>query len=158
MKKTILTLTMAAVLVLSLTGCGSARPAENSAPAADAQVTAGSILYYQGSVIAANIVDYRSESQQSVEFSMKEYQNIGGSNHWIPFFPPSSRIRGIDDDLDDIHLNNTSVLNNTLCKPQKLILSSYIRRFPEGVSTYKFGVIASVDLSSKISDMVAQQK
>ena len=40
MKKTILTLTMAAVLVLSLTGCGSARPAENSAPAADAQVTA----------------------------------------------------------------------------------------------------------------------
>lgn len=124
----------------------------------DAQVTAGSILYYQGSVIAANIVDYRSESQQSVEFSMKEYQNIGGSNHWIPFFPPSSRIRGIDDDLDDIHLNNTSVLNNTLCKPQKLILSSYIRRFPEGVSTYKFGVIASVDLSSKISDMVAQQK
>ena len=40
MKKPILTLTMAAVLVLSLTGCGSARPAENSAPAADAQVTA----------------------------------------------------------------------------------------------------------------------
>lgn len=124
----------------------------------DAPMSTDPPLYYQGSVIASNIVDYRSESQQSVEFSMKEYQNIGGSNHWIPFFPPSSRINAIDDDVDDIHVSNTSVLNESLVKPQKLILSSYTRRFPEGVTTYKFGVIASVDLSSKISDMAAQQK
>lgn len=40
MKKTFITLSITAALALSLTGCGSARPAENTAPAAEPQVTA----------------------------------------------------------------------------------------------------------------------
>lgn len=115
-------------------------------------------LHHQGDIVASSIIDYRAESQQSVEFSMKEYQSIGGSNHWIPFFPPSSRVMAIDDDLDDIHVSNTSVINETLIKPQKLILSSYRRNFPEGTSTYKFGVISSVDLSQKLYDMSSVQQ
>lgn len=111
--------------------------------------------YKQGSTIASNIIDYRCEAQQSVEFSMKELQSTNGKTHWLPFFLPSSRIRALDDDTDDIHVDNTSNINPSIIRPQKLILSSYTRNFPQGTSTYKFGVIASVDLSQKICDLSA---
>lgn len=115
-------------------------------------------VYHQGTIFASNLIDYRCETQQSVEFSMKEYTVVDGDTHWVPFFPPSSRIASVDDNLDDIHVDNRSVLNPTIVRPQKLILSSYKRNFPEGTSTYKFGVIASVDLSQKISDLSAGQQ
>lgn len=119
---------------------------------------AADTIYHQGTTFASNLIDYRCETQQSVEFSMKEYTVVDGDTHWVPFFPPSSRIAAIDDDLDDIHVDNKSVLNPTIVRPQKLILSSYKRNFPDGSSTYKFGVIASVDLSQKISDLSAGQQ
>ncbi len=40
MKKAVLSLTIIAALVLSLSGCGNARPSENEAPAAEPQITA----------------------------------------------------------------------------------------------------------------------
>ena len=118
----------------------------------------GNIIYNQGSIVASNIVDYRCESQQSIQFTFKEFVKSGGHVHWIPFFTPSARVRAIRDDADDINIFNTSSLNRKIVRPQKLMLSSYSRNFPEGTSTYKFGVISSVNLENKISEMVTTQQ
>ena len=112
-------------------------------------------LYHQGQVLAANIVDYMSEGQQSITFSMKELQSVGGSTYWIPFFPPGSRIKGVDDEVDDIHINNTSVVNSSTVKPQKLALSTYSRSFPNGITKYSFGIMESIDLPTALSELSA---
>ena len=114
-------------------------------------------IYHQGLTVASNIIDYRCESQQSMEFTFKEFVHTNGEIHWVPFFPPSSRVKSISDSVDNVNVSNISTLNNSIVKPQKLILSSYTRTFPEGTSTYKFGVISSVDLSTKLSEMTTAQ-
>ena len=113
---------------------------------------------HQGAAVASNIIDYRCESQQSVKFTFKEFVNTGGEIHWVPFFPPSARVREIIDTVDNVDVTNTSILNRSIIKPQKLILSSYARNFPDGTSTYKFGVISSVDLQSKLNEMTTAQQ
>lgn len=118
---------------------------------------AGMNVFHQGLTAASNIIDYRCESQQSIQFTFKEYVHTSGEIHWVPFFPPSARVRSISDSLNDVNISNTSTLNPSIVKPQKLILSSYVRTFPEGTSTYKFGVISSIDLSTKLNEMTTAQ-
>ena len=122
----------------------------------DESVTDG-VYYRQGTVVASNILDYRSEPQRSMRFKFKEYVNSNGQTHWLPYFPPSCRVSSIVDDIDSVTIDN-KWWDTPAIKLQKLCLSSYTRNFPEGTSTYEFGVIKNISLPEKLSDMTTAQQ
>lgn len=123
-----------------------------------------------GQVFAKNYLDYRCEPQQSVEFTVKEMQR-GSSDSvsedydmdahikWSPLFPQAFSCHSITSTVDEFTVTNETDLEDTSRNPvyQKLMLSSYERAYPDGTSTYRFGVISDIDLSSSISQITSNQ-
>ena len=109
--------------------------------------------YRQVEKFAANYVAYRSEPQQTVSFSLKEMRKVNGVPTWKPYFGPASIADEISDDVNDVYVNNGSVRNSAEKVYQKLALSTYSRSYPEGRSTYTWGVLSTIDLSSNTSQI-----
>ena len=113
--------------------------------------------YHQAEKLASNVVSYREEPQQSVSFTLKELQDVGGAMGWAPFFLPNARATSITPLVDDFTITNKSVKPGGGRKPQKLLLSQYERHYPEGTTTYTFGIISNVDLAVSTSQIVSNQ-
>lgn len=112
-------------------------------------------LYFQAEYFAKHLIAYRSEPQQTVEFTLKEMRNVNGKPTWKPYFGPASMVKGIKDDVNDVYVTNASVIPISSNKEltQKLALSTYSRSYPEGKSTYTWGVLSTIDLSSNTSQI-----
>lgn len=102
----------------------------------------------QGVVFADNFMSYRREPQQSITFTLKEVVKEGSSLVWQSAFAPISRAEGVSSAPDGYAVSNQSVLRDGVSVPQKLMMSTFTRNYPEGTTTYSFGVITPVDLSS----------
>ena len=113
--------------------------------------------YHQAEKLVDNLISYREEPQQSVTFTLKELQDVGGAMGWCPFFLPNARATSITSSVDDFTVSNESVKAGGGRKPQKLLLSQYERHYPEGTTTYTFGTIANVDLAVSTSQIVTNQ-
>lgn len=100
-----------------------------------------------------NFLAYRNEPQQSIEFTVKEMHKSGGNPVWYAEYLPAARATMIRDVADDVVISNQSDLVNGE-KPQKLCLSTYEMHFPQGTTTYTWGVMASIDLSSSTSQIM----
>ena len=110
------------------------------------------IAYSQAKAFAESYVKYRTEPQQSISFTLREMRNTGGKQSWHPFFGPASVANKIIDDVDDTLVDNTSVVTNDH-KFEKLALSTYERQYPSGKTTYNWGVLNTIDLSSSTSQI-----
>lgn len=108
--------------------------------------------YGQAEYFAQSYVDYRKEPQQSVSFTMKEMRMVDGRPTWVPYFGPLAAASRIKDDTDDVYVDNISDIDGKPCV-QKLTLSSYERRYPSGQTSYTWGVMSSIDLSSSTSQI-----
>lgn len=106
---------------------------------------------------ATNLVKYKSEPQNPISFTLKELGTAGSGISWIPTFPVSFRCNSISDDLNGILVSNESVLTDEGKtrdrQPQKLLLSNFERHYPEGTTTYTFGEITPIDLSSSLAQI-----
>ena len=82
-------------------------------------------------------------------------RNVNGVPTWKPYFGPASMVKGIRDDVNDVYVTNASVIPISSGKAltQKLALSTYSRSYPEGKSTYTWGVLSTIDLSSNTSQI-----
>ena len=58
----------------------------------------------------------------------------------------------IYDDVNDVDVSNRSSIDKEPVY-QKLALSTYSRSYPEGKSTYTWGVLSTIDLSSNTSQI-----
>ena len=95
-----------------------------------------------------NSLRYSREPQRSISFTIKEMYGASGHANkvWQSFFGPSAQVGEIwDDDSSEI-ITNTSYITGSPAY-NKLCLSSYERKFPEGTCTYKFGTISSITLA-----------
>ena len=110
------------------------------------------IDYDQSTVFANNLIRYRREPQNSVEFTVKEmfYGSLDGTDartiRWVPTFLPCSRVTQLTDAVTGVEVNNVSEITNAAA-PQLLCMSSYERHYPEGTTTYRFGVIENITIS-----------
>ena len=103
----------------------------------------------QATAFGTNLMDYRDEPQQSISFTTREM--VSGPR-WEPMYRPNSRASKIKDTIDNVIITNISDLDGNE-KPQKLYLSSYERQYPKGTTTYTWGVMANIDLSSSTSQI-----
>lgn len=112
------------------------------------------IQYNQATKFVNNMFSYRREPQQSITFNVKEMHKTNTGNiYWKPCFAVNSRAVSIVDTVDDVTITNASYISGTA--PQKFLLSSYERSYPEGISSYTFGVVANIDLSSSTSEILS---
>lgn len=110
--------------------------------------------YIQAQVFAENYVSYRNEPQQSISFTMREMRKKTAGQAWHPFFGPASVMNSIIDSPDDTYIDNQSVITKGSDKKyQKLALSTYARQYPSGKTTYNWGVLNTIDLSSSTSQI-----
>ena len=109
----------------------------------------------QASTFGNNYLDYRAEPQQSIEFTAKEMHSVRNSApEWNPQFLPVAWATTIYDSADEVTITNMSDITTDRL-PQKLFLSSYERNYPEGTTTYAWGVLANIDLSSSTSQIMS---
>lgn len=102
-----------------------------------------------------NYVSYRSEPQQSISFSLKEMVEYNGEPYWREYFSPCSRATSIIDSVDEVTVTNNSVVDSSRSPVyQRLLLSNYERTYPEGITTYTWGVMQTVDLSTSTSTIL----
>ena len=101
---------------------------------------------------ARNYIEYLKEPQQSITFELKEIQRTadGKGYEWFPYFDEPTMLDTLVDEPDEIVLSNESVCDSGTL-PQKLMLSSHTRRYPECTTTYSFGIMKSVSLSDSTS-------
>ncbi len=101
---------------------------------------------------ARNYIEYLKEPQQSSTFELKEVQRTadGKGYEWFPYFDEPTMLDTLTDEPDEIVLTNGSVCGSGTL-PQKLMLSSHTRRYPECTTTYSFGIMKSVSLSDSTS-------
>lgn len=101
---------------------------------------------------ARNYIEYLKEPQQSITFELKEVQRTadGKGYEWFPYFDEPTMLDTLTDEPDEIVLTNGSVCGSGTL-PQKLMLSSHTRRYPECTTTYSFGIMKSVSLSDSTS-------
>lgn len=110
---------------------------------------------------AQNLVDfvvkYRAEPQQSISFTVKERSiGNGGDIYWSPMFPIVTAVSGFSSAMDDIKISSKSSINGNSVQPQRMALSSYTRHYPEGTTTYDFGIANNVDLSQSTSQIMSR--
>jgi hypothetical protein len=110
-------------------------------------------LYFQAEYFAKHLIAYRSEPQQTVEFTLKEMRSVNNVPTWKPYFGPASTAGQIYDDVNDVDVTNLSAVDKSTPVYQKLALSTYSRSYPEGKSTYTWGVLSTIDLSSNTSQI-----
>lgn len=109
--------------------------------------------YNQAEIFARNYLDYLSEPQQTVTFTLKEMRRVGSKPTWQPYFGPASMAGRIRDEVSDVDVRNTSVLDGETPMYQKLAMSSYSRSYPSARSTYTWGVLNTIDLASSTSQI-----
>lgn len=112
--------------------------------------------YEQATVFGENLISYRNEPQQSISFKVKEMGDSDEGAYWSPRFFVSSKIMGINDEADDVLITNESDLEDGV-KYQKLTLSTFERKYPDGTTEYTWGVMASIDLSTSTSQILSNQ-
>lgn len=112
-------------------------------------------VYIQASIFAKNYVDYRNEPQQSISFTLREMRKEAAGQAWHPFFGPASVMEAIIDSPDDTYIDAISVITKDPKHPKypKLALSTYARQYPSGKTTYSWGVLNTIDLSSSTSQI-----
>lgn len=109
-----------------------------------------------GTVVGSTYIGYLAEPQQSITFETKELvfdndaENYGMA--WVAQFPKVTRVGRIIDSNAEVTLSNEDV--DGVVHPQKLYLAQYSRNFPEGTSTYSFGVMESINLSQSTSKIM----
>lgn len=107
-----------------------------------------------GEIWANNYLDYRSEPQQSISFTLKEMTEYDGEPTWRRTFDSCSRTDSITDTVDDVIITNSSDVEDSRTPVlQKLTLSTFERHYPEGTTTYTWGVMANIDLSTSTSQI-----
>ncbi len=121
----------------------------------DATGTDAVDVYIQAERFASNLMDYISEAQQTVEFTMREATGTGEGS-WAPFFGPVAVASFIADDADEIYVDDASEVTGG-SKPQKLALKTFTRSYPECTTEYTWGVLASMDLASNTSKIASAQ-
>lgn len=109
--------------------------------------------FKQAEIFAKNYISYRSEPQQTVSFTLKEMHKVNNVPTWKPYFGPASIAGQIYDNVNDVNVSNISAIDKTNPVYQKLALSTYSRSYPEGKSTYTWGVLSTIDLSSNTSQI-----
>ncbi len=110
----------------------------------------------QAGIFGKNYISYRAEPQQSISFTFKELTAYKGTIGWAPLFMPNARASSIVDIGDDVTIDNESDLGRGEVYP-KLMLSTYEYAYPQGTTTYTWGVMASIDLASSTSQIVTAQ-
>lgn len=114
------------------------------------------VRHTQASTFGNNLIKYRSEPQQSISFSLKEIESTGSEVRWVPMFPVSFGCHTITDAVNDVSVSNDSTIDEARSPVRhKLLLSSYERTYPEGISKYTFGLMANIDLSSSTSQTMS---
>ncbi len=119
------------------------------------------VQFTQGKIFAENYMKYFIEPQQSVSFEIKELEAAGVDKEtglvteykWVSFWDLPAYCTSISDDVDEFSITNDSALTRSP-KPEKLLLSTYVRKYPSGTTEYTFGQIKSIDLSSNTSQIV----
>lgn len=111
--------------------------------------------YTQATIVAKNLVDYRLEPQQSISFKLREMQGTGDGLSWQAYFDPSTRADEIRSIADEVDIVNKSAKGDL--RPQMLLLSQYVRSYPEGTTKYTFGVISNIDLAASTSQILSNQ-
>lgn len=103
-------------------------------------------------LFAQSYIAYLSEPQQSIEFTVKEMQlnEKGDGYEWLSYFDDPSMASEIIDVPDEVHLTNESVCGQGTL-PQKLMLSTRTRHYPNRTTTYTFGQMKSITLSDSTS-------
>lgn len=112
--------------------------------------------YAQASTFADNLISYRREPQQSITFTLKEMSRSNGVR-WVPTYAVSSFVSSIVDSVDDVEIDNISAITGEVA-PHLLTLSNYERSYPEGQTTYTFGVMSNIDLASSTSQILSNQR
>ena len=104
------------------------------------------------------ILAYRAEPQTSVGFTMRERIDAGDQYGWQRAFPAVCAAKNIVSKTDNIkstaESSYSSIGNEKVLKPQKLMLSSYCHNYPDFTTDYWFGVIENVDLSQSTSNIM----
>lgn len=118
----------------------------------EAETTEKDKVSAAGSIFAQNYIGYLSEPQQSIEFTVKEMQETedGEGYEWLSYFDDPSMATEIVDVPDEVHLTNESVCDQGTL-PQKLMLSTRTRHYPDCTTTYTFGQMKSITLSDSTS-------
>ena len=111
--------------------------------------------YEQAERFGSNYLDYVSEAQQTVRFTMRELAG-SGTGSCCPVFESAAMASKIVDDVDDIYVDNRSEKGDS-ARYQKLALKSVTRSYPDCTSEYEWGVLASMDLSSNTSRIMSAQ-
>lgn len=117
------------------------------------------VTYIQAEKLASSIFDYKREPQQSISFKVKEMIRTSTTaiNYhlgWKPCFAVPSRVASIYDESSDTTVDNISAVTGKAV-PQKFLLSSYEREYPAGTTTYTFGVVENIDLSTSTQQIVS---
>ena len=103
---------------------------------------------------ANNYISYRAEPQQSIAFTVKEMGSKNGEPAWQAYFSPCASANRIYDAVNETEITNASDIESSRTPVlQKLTLSQYERHYPQGTTTYTWGVMANIDLSSSTSQI-----
>ena len=103
---------------------------------------------------ANNYISYRAEPQQSIAFTVKEMGSKNGEPAWQAYFSPCASASRIYDAVNETEITNASDIESSRTPVlQKLTLSQYERHYPQGTTTYTWGVMANIDLSSSTSQI-----
>lgn len=117
-----------------------------------------SLTKNQAFLAAKNYLRYRREPQRSMTFTVKEMHKTGSNVAWKAAFPPVTYVDELINMMDQVRTTNMSVIPNEngvyTREPRLLVMSNYERQYPEGITTYTFGSIAPVDLSSSTSQIM----
>ena len=109
--------------------------------------------FNQAKTFAEGLFAYRRESVQSVEFTTREmYYPKNREPMWSAQFKTSLTIDAITSATDDFEIDNVSDISKKAVS-QKLMLSTFTRNYPKFTTTYKFGMVSAVDLSSSTSEI-----
>lgn len=117
-----------------------------------------SVTYDLARRFGANFLDYVSEAQQTVTFTLRELAGSGVGS-WAPYFQPAAMASEIIDSVNELSVDNKTDFkkDNGKSKYQKLALKTYSQAYPECKTEYTWGVLASMDLSSNTSRIMSAQ-
>lgn len=99
--------------------------------------------------VAQGYMKYLSDSQVSIGFTVKETDGMG----WNRCFEVNASASSIQDEVDEIEITNVSNCNGTVM-PQLLTQSMFERTYPDGSTTYWFGVQQQSDLTQMVSQIL----
>ena len=100
---------------------------------------------------------YRVSPQTSVGFTVNEAWIKDGRTIWLPVFKEVCAVHALHSEEDGLFVSNDNELkvasDSPDHRPEKLILSTYSRTYPEMRTEYWFGRAATVSLAQSTSDI-----